>query len=66
MVTIDGIPVRSRPISWVRLYCGCTTFYDRHHTQVDDLALCPTPDPCTGHDHGVTAVKSILRTELVG
>lgn len=75
MFTIDGVAVRSRPITMARLYCGCITFVAGHGVQLDALAWCPEPGTCPGTQQqptaygslrALTAVQAVLRTHLVG
>lgn len=66
MFTLDGVDLRSAPITLARLYCGCIKTYAGHETQVDDLALCPEPATCTEHQNGMTAVEAVTQTHLVG
>lgn len=76
MLTIDDLP--RRPVTLARLYCGCVKFYAGHDIQVDALAVCPEPETCPGTQEvrgfyppgyelaSLSAVKSLVRTEVVG
>jgi hypothetical protein len=77
MFTLDGVVLRSEPITLAHLYCGCVKVYAGHDVQVDALAWCSEPDTCPGIAEqremypacyslaAATAVESLVRTHSV-
>ncbi|OXM57079.1 hypothetical protein CFP71_10105 [Amycolatopsis thailandensis] len=65
MITLDGLILNPRPITFAELGCGCILEYNGHEIEVGEIVDCDMQETCTNIFHGPAQIRRVVRTGVL-